>query len=214
MQSQRLRELKAELHRLRRHFLPRKWSPTGSYPDRILDRARGFRVLAHAEIEYYMEQVLLDKVNSRHTEWSANRKPSYLMLCLIAAGKFRWRDDETVNLKLEPLDLLKIKPNDDSINDLISRAVEQYKEIVKDNHGIKDSNIKSLILPTGILLSELDPVWLNSMKSFGFDRGTVAHTSRRGIAIMNIPDPKSEWDTVKQNLLPGLETLDGLVGAL
>ena len=38
-------------------MLPEKFSPTGDYSDRQLDRARGFRLLAHAEIEAFLEDI-------------------------------------------------------------------------------------------------------------------------------------------------------------
>ena len=42
---------------LRRELLPRKFDPTGDYTDRVRTRAAGFRLLVHAEIEFYLEQI-------------------------------------------------------------------------------------------------------------------------------------------------------------
>jgi hypothetical protein len=136
--------------------------------------------------------------------------PSFVITCLIAASKTGWQDAETETLELKPLDIkqIKIRRDDDSIHQMIERAVNQYREIVKENNGIKTSDLKRLIMPVGIALSDLDQTWLNSMNSFGGQRGFVAHTSRLG--VKNPPDPKTEKDTV-DNLLKGLKDLDDIL---
>ena len=52
--SSRFRTLTKELNRLERQFLP-KINPTGIYSDRQLALTIAYRVLAHAEIEAYLE---------------------------------------------------------------------------------------------------------------------------------------------------------------
>lgn len=209
----RFKQLIAELRRLRSHFLPYKWEPTGSYSERKFDRARAYRILVHAEIEFYIENLLLDTVEQKYQAWKVAKSPSYIMTCLVIASKMEWQDVETETLELKPLDLkqIKIRRDDDSIHGIIERAVIRYRDIVKDNNGIKTVDLKRLLMPVGIAMSDLDPTWLNNMNSFGGQRGFIAHTSRLG--VKNVLDPKTEKDTV-DNLLKGLKDLDTMISAL
>lgn len=206
--SLRFTQLQGEIRRLRRHLLPRQWNPTGSYSERIADRARAFRVLSHAEIEYFIENVILDAVEKKYLEWKGARLPSYVMTCLLAASKVDWVDTEASAVGIIPLTGAKIKKDDHSIHDMIDRAVKQYRNIVDDNHGIKPANLKRLIMPVGIALSDLDPTWLNHMDTFGAKRGAIAHRSRLGLSVPL--DPKTESDTVDL-LLVGLKELDAMI---
>ena len=67
--SARFRELRARIRELRKHFLPRRFDDTGSYSARQFDRARAFRLLAHAEIESYLEDVAFDAANNAFRVW-------------------------------------------------------------------------------------------------------------------------------------------------
>jgi len=209
--SPKYKQLKAELNRLRRHFLPKNFDPTGYYSDRRLDRTRAYGLLAHAEIEFYIENITLDIVEREYESWSKHKQPSSIIICLLAACKIGWQDIETKELELNFIDPPKIKKDDESINLIIERAVTQHKNIVRENNGIKSQNIKRLLMPLGIAISDLDPTWINDMNSFGGQRGFIAHTSR--IGLKNLPDPKTEKDAVDR-LLTGLKDLDDLVNSL
>ncbi len=209
--SKRFKQLRSELRRLRSHFLPQRWDPMGAYSERKLDRARAYRILAHAEIEFFIERMLLDIVDREFQRWRNSKKPSHVMICLIAASKVGWQDMETEELGLTRINPPLIKKDHTSIEEVIERAVEQYRKIVKDNHGIMESNLKRLVMPVGIALSDLDSTWLADMNSFGGRRGSVAHTSRLGVTTPI--DPQTEKGAV-DNLLVGLEELDELANEL
>lgn len=206
----RYKQLRIELTRLRNHFLPREWDDTGTYSERKLDRARAYRILAHAEIEYYIENIVLDIVEDKYNEWLQAKKPSYVILCLVAASKIGWEDIESEDgiIEIEPI---KIKREDESIHQMIERSIKQYREIVKNNNGVKTRDIKRLIMPLGLALSDLDQTFINNLNSFGGQRGFIAHTSRLG--VKNIPDPKSEKESIDL-LLRGLKEFDELIAQL
>ena len=54
--SIRFRQIQSRCRDLRRHCLPSVFSATGDYSQRALDRARGYRLLVHAEIESFVEE--------------------------------------------------------------------------------------------------------------------------------------------------------------
>lgn len=215
--TKRFRQLKAELARLRLHLLPSSWDPTNQYSDRKLDRTRAYTVLAHAEIEAYIEDVVLDIVKTHYQLYNQQQKFSYVILRLVVSSLGRWEDKETKELELSdvPLPSAKAVQNaDDPAGEAIQRAFDQYHKIVKNNHGIKEVNLKRLLMPTGITIQQLNglnPTWIANMNNFGAQRGDAAHRSRMG--LKNIPDPRSEKQAV-DDLVDGLKALDELLNLL
>ena len=91
------------------------------------------------------------------------------------------------------------------IDDRIRESRQWLNTYAKSkNNGIKREDVLRLLLPIGINESEIDETWLATTNSFGSSRGQVAHTSNR---VYNAPDPKSEYDTVKE-ILDGLFEID------
>lgn len=171
-------------------MLPRKFDPVGSYSARQDDRTRGYRILAHAEFESYLEDVTAD---------TAKRQ--------VAAFKVNGHLNRTVRAMLFYANVLEqASPASDSpsLAQVVDRAERSLAQKIKNNNGIKAADIKGLLLPVGIRSSDIDQTWLATADSFGADRGLVAHrTARTTLA----PDPKTELDTVRQ-ILKGFGTID------
>ncbi|TMP39872.1 HEPN domain-containing protein [Pseudoalteromonas rubra] len=202
--SNRFKELKTRLRELRLHLLPNTFSPTGDYSDRQQDRARGYRLLVHAEIESYLEDVSKETVTEAIRDWKANQKPSIVIVSFLASYHSSWNVVEEVNNE-EIIQIAKSRKNGkDSVEQVIDLAQKQFTKKLKDNHGVKDKNFKTLILPLGVEISSLDQTWLTNLDSFGTKRGEVAHKAKRAQGSIN---PKDEFDLVN-SLLVGIEELD------
>jgi hypothetical protein len=80
---------------------------------------------------------------------------------------------------------------------------------VQNNHGIKNANLKILLKPIGIDLTDI-PLLAPELESFGASRGKVAHTSG-GTQTTNTIDPSSQHDVVFNKILPELKALDKLI---
>lgn len=120
--SSRFIQLRAELSRARRHFLPRHFDPTGTtYSERKLDRTRAYRILAHAEIESFVEDILRSLVDQRFQQWQNSMQPSRVMVSLMAATEVS-------------------KKGNESVGQVIDRAVKRYRDIIGNNHGIRWRN--------------------------------------------------------------------------
>jgi hypothetical protein len=212
MPSLEFRRLNSELRRLNKHFLPdpRSRSPIGSYSDRKRDRIRAFCVLAHAEIEDFIESICKRKVESACIEWLDHGVAGSVVFGLIGAFAVGWMDNE-VDPVSEPIRVAFKKRDDPSTKLIVEKALKHYKDMVIDNHGIKKRNIKNLLLPLSIALEDLDEVWLNDMEAYGGVRGKVAHSSR--IRITHALDPDEEEDKL-ESLMVGLRELDGKVSRL
>ncbi len=202
--SLRFKEMRARLSELRKNMLPSMFSLTGDYNERQLDRAIGYRLLVHAEIESYLEDVSRDVVTSAISQWKNNGKPSSILIALLASYHSSWHVSDEVSNE-EIMKIAKSRKNiKDSVSEVIELAQTQYVTRLKNNHGIKDNNFKMLILPTGICIDDLDSTWLTNLDSFGAKRGEVAHKSKMATEQIN---PQDEYNLVS-GLLRGLEDLD------
>lgn len=210
-QSPQFRKLERRLKQLRRHLLPKSFSPTGSYSARQLDMASAYRLLCHAEIEHFIEDaakaVVLCKVNAAKLG-----KVSLTALTLVAYHKVGWDGllvDENDNA-IPQTD--KPNPFKHPLSKLLTDAAQEYfGRIVSNNHGIKTENLQRLLKPTGVDFDSLDQAWLTEMDEFGKQRGLTAHTS--AVGVTRSIDPKDEYDRV-EILRNGLETLDQALNKL
>ena len=170
-------------------LLPSKFDPTGFYrnPDKVHYRALSFRIMVHAEIESYLEDRSREVLDAAWTHWKANRVPSETVICLLGFSE--------VALKLPPNSLggSQQKNSYESIDTPLQKAYSVWVTRSRENHGIKESNVLSLVLPLGIEHTKLNATLLNDLSSYGKARGAVAHTSN--YRITQYADPKIEFDT-------------------
>lgn len=211
-QSLRFRKLERRLTELRRHLLPKVFSPTGNYSIRQIDMAMGYRLLCHAEIEDFIESVsrnvVLEKVNLSKTG-----KATLTTLTLLAYYKVSWDgllDTENDEASVQKLD--SSNPFSQPLSKLLDLAAHDYfGRIVTNNHGIRTDNLKRLLKPTGLDFDSLDQTWLTTIDEFGKQRGATAHTSSVGVSRQI--DPKGEFDRIEL-LKKGLGDLDDALGMI
>jgi len=202
--SPQYKELKKRIRELKRHLLPTTFSDTGDYPERVRDRTRGFRVLVHAEIENYLEDLAVNIINEKIHAWNKLAKPSYIIICFIAAYHAGWVTGEDDVSIFSPQN--KVKPKE-KIMEAINAAHQQYRKIINSNNGIKTANLKSIFLPLGIDFSDIDASWLAAIDSFGTQRGQVAHQAKHAHTQI---DPLTESDTVEL-IMEGMKVFDALL---
>lgn len=204
--SKRFKEMRDRLRELRMHMLPEKFSLTGDYTERQLDRARGYRLLVHAEIESYLEDVVKQASINGISKWKNNNKPSVMLISFLASFHSNWDaveefGTEQINRSPKPRNI------GEKVNEIINLAQIQYINIIKHNHGVREKNLKSLICPIGIEMDDLDQTWISNLDSFGSLRGEVAHNTKKTTAQIN---PSDEHERVKA-LLIGLRDLDSKI---
>jgi hypothetical protein len=188
--SKQLRYLKKRINELRKNMLPKKFSPTGDYSERILDRARGFRVLCHAEIEAYLEEIAMETIKEKIKDLKSKSKPSYTVLSFLASYHTGWAQDGKESIIGAKS---RIKPKE-KMEEAIDNAHKQYiATIIKGNNGIKISNLKSIFIPLGIDFDKVDSTWLTNVDNYGKIRGEVAHQSKK---VQKQIDPKTELDSI------------------
>lgn len=208
--SDRFRTLKKELSRLKTQFLP-KFSPTGSYSDRQLARTFAYRVLAHAEVEAYFEDRAWEVAIDAKRHWDSTGSTCRTLISLVVfSGRMMDMPPDT----LTPTKPSKsVPPEKTKVGKKIDLAINCFRQVIEQNHGVKEANILGLLLPIGIDSDDLDPVLLATMNTFGEQRGLIAHSSATSYRTFQPPDPATELSTVQQ-IIQGLLLVDELINNL
>lgn len=204
--TQRFIDFEKRLNELRENLLPANFSATGEYSDKEIDHARGYRLLAHAEIESYLEDISKDTIQKAISEWKRNKKPCLTMISFIAAYHSSWLPNNDLN-DAEILEIAKSRRNYQSIEKVIENASRQFLQKIKDNHGIKENNFYTLISPTGIDTESIDPDLIPNLNSYGSLRGEVAHSTRSTTRTINPQDEINQINCI----LNGLKDLDNKI---
>lgn len=196
--SRRLRQLESRITFLESNILPAA-NPTGYYTKLELDLIRSYVLLVHAEIESYFEDVAREKVQKALLNWTTNRKKSSCLKAVLAYAGNEISYETT----------RKIDSNNISFR--MNKAVNHFVALIQKNHGIKENNIISILIPLGIEITDIDPVWLSTMDAFGNARGSIAHNS---ISILNLIDRNTEVNRINNQILPEIQRLDQIVSKL
>lgn len=186
-------ELKRRIDYLISHNLPTS-NPSGHYTKKQQDEIRSFLLLSHAEFEYYFEDLGKQTAKQALDKWIADHNHKSKVLLYLASFI-----ENTERIKQAETSEKKIKA-----------IVGHYFEIIKNNNGIKKDNILKMLCPIGIEQDQIDNTWLNTITSFGSDRGEIAHTSAR---TQTLREPSDIINDINY-LLTELSTLDELIKKL
>jgi hypothetical protein len=161
--SQRFITLEQELTNLGENFLPRQFNLTGDYSEREIALAVAYRVLAHAEIESYLEDRVLEIAQNALTFWNDKKTTVTLVFLFAFSGLTLDKPPDSLNPGQRSQNL------DDKVkfDRKLGKVFNSFQTAVKDNHGIREKNILLLLLPIGIDSEDIDVIWLQEMDSFG-----------------------------------------------
>src|SRR5688572_18303937 len=89
--SKKLKVLEKQLATLRSYFLPDPFDPLGNYPNasRVQAHTRAYLVLAHAELETFLEEWAKDLARACEIAWDSSRKVNAPMAFLLTSGTDR-----------------------------------------------------------------------------------------------------------------------------
>ena len=129
------------------------------------DRLQSYILLVHAEIEYFLEELGKEVVQS----------------AVLASTTTSCRPlvSRLIYLKTKgTIEITRLSP------DLINSVSKFYERIVEGNHGLKALHLMRLFMPLGLTHRDFDVVFLANMEAFGRKRGGIAHGSARLIQLM------------------------------
>lgn len=181
IKSKQYKSLEKRINQIEKHFNFQQ-SINGITPLQS-DRLRGFILLCHAEFEDYFESVALRLLKEAEDKWDKNKIANYNLASLFIYHE-------------------KITNSDPSVTKA-KKIIADYRQTVKDNHGIKEHNIKQLFEPLGYKMDEFDATFISTLSSFGGMRGETAHTSAK--KAQQSLDKNTEVSRVKDLLKGALE---------
>jgi hypothetical protein len=149
-----------------------------------VDLLHSFTVLAHAEIEEFLEylaRTAIEVTRNRSQGGILTHAGHHLLVSRSirratdggkdpASARYPWF--ATVEATLQ---------NAASPQDLAS-ALEQHESRIKGNHGIKSANVRRLLLPLGYRDYFFEIGLLDRLTAIGNARGAVAHGTGLGVA--------------------------------
>lgn len=200
MKSQLFKELQRRLKVIKKNLMPKN-NFFGDYTAMQIDKFYGFRLLAHAELETYFEQRAIEILGSAKNMFlnGKNNKVINSLLAYIDTNAFEINKCVTSNNRAS-----KIK----DINTIVSETITKYyNEIISKNNGIKKINILKILLPIGVLETQLDSTWLSTIDSYGTKRGDVAHNSIKHNKVGTIINPIDEENTINI-ILTGIDDIE------
>lgn len=143
------------------------------------DRLRGLRLLCHAEFEDYFESIALKLLERGVKKWERRQVANYNLASLLIEHN-------------------RIEING-SIETKLYKIVADYRNIVKNNHGIKGDNIKKLYQPLGYRTEDFDALFLSTLESYGKERGEIAHMSIKH--TQQLLDKNDEYNKIEEILM-------------
>ncbi|WP_343618993.1 HEPN domain-containing protein [Ralstonia sp.] len=155
------------------------------------ERARAFVVLAHAEMEYFIEEVLRDlaKAVLRHAAAGTYGRSA---LALITFGGLDPQNGGTTLSKGK-----KKVPR--VLTTRIGEASANIQKILDDNTGVKEKYLAEMAIPLGLDPDAVDSSWLAELEAFCVARGAFAHMSRGSQGGSHLAvDPKEMWRKVRR----------------
>jgi hypothetical protein len=197
MASQYYRILVNRNKQLCRHFLGRAVFFCQNTP-LSQDKLRAYRLLAHAEIEYYLESIVRHKVQKSLNDWKEKSKTSIVLLSLLAYDNHEFPP--------VPNTIQNVTTKND-LNFRIYRIINDFFGLIDMNHGIKEKNIANLLVRIGIDVTQIDQTLISNMNSYGVIRGDLAHSTYK---IQKLINPNDERLTVERIIID-LQVLDKIV---
>lgn len=203
MASQRFEDIRTGLTRLRSLYLPaHRRQPNDPYTDDEYDRALAYPVMAHAEFEQYIEDRAKELVleTMRFVKVTGMFTPTAVALVSLLVppvkipetlGEFEKNEDSLCSQRQSVLS--GVAP---FLVGSLEKAVETFSGQIGRNHGVKEKNLLTMLLPLGLDTRRIDNLWLKDMSDFGSRRGTLAH--KRMGAIKSVLDPFTDLAAVEK----------------
>ena len=96
----------------------------------------------------------------------------------------------------------------ESIETKVNKIVVDYRnQTIKNNHGIREHNLKEIFEPLGYCLDDFDSAFIATLDSFGIDRGRVAHTAAQTSTIYDKTTEMNRIDGIVHDFLDFQEVL-------
>ena len=185
MNSQQYVALKRRIDYLSTQLLP-KSNPTGNYSRKERDAIRAFLLLSHAELEFYFEAIGKRIAKRALDQWCLNHEYKSKVLTYLSTYT-----ETTERIRRAA-----------TTEDRIKTIIGYYFVSLDDNNGIKEDSILKILRPIGVDYAKIDKTWLNTLTSYGANRGKIAHTSAKTQTLNDPKDILKDINYIMQELSP------------
>nr|WP_321352973.1 HEPN domain-containing protein [uncultured Methanoregula sp.] len=199
--SKRFQELEKSINYLTGFLLPSQ-KPSADYSLEELIRMRSHRILIHAEIESYFEDIAVDKIRTAAAEYKMTKKTGPVLAALFACSQ------RQTPVKLPDTH----NKNRNFFENRLDEESTIFHNMVKNNHGIHQNNILQLLLSIGVCETEIDQTLLIDLDQLGTQRGEFAHTSISNKTKQKF-DPSIERNRIKL-WIPVIQKIDLIIMGL
>lgn len=154
---------------------------------------RSYSFLCHAAIEEYLESISNYVLSESFKELKQNRR----LLEPIASACLYYNVPSSRTIGAGGASLTR----NDFWTMCATSAIQQHRQAIFDNNGIKTKDQDALLEPVGCRIFDFDRVLSQSLNSLGTTRGKIAHT----FSIKSkLPKAglQSQTETLKRLLLP------------
>lgn len=172
------------------------------------DLLHGYRVLAHAEMEAFLESIavtILD-VTEQASRSGALTHAGHHLVVHWAGSRLQKNPGSAPYppfLKADAIANLGRQPTQ------FQSAMKSHRASVDSNHGLRSGNVRKLLIPLGYRDSWFAPGLPDLLDAFADHRGEVAHSSG---AVGTLAFSSGSTELKRTNdLLPGLRLLEQFV---
>lgn len=131
-------------------------------------KLQSFILLTHAVIEQYIEDLCLEVAKEARARFVKKSVITKALVGLVAAQVLAEKASGRASKKIGS-ELVR------NLDDFSKEAFNKFTEAVKNNHGIKKDNLRSLFHPIAVDPIDVDLALVNALDSFGTTRGGIAH---------------------------------------
>lgn len=132
--------------------------------------ARAFVTLAHAELEYYVEEACRELASEALQAGAAGNYGRASVALIGFSGMESLRAGSTLSIgKKKAPRLLSAR---------LGAAHGALIRTIDGNNGVREKHLASIVIPLGLDANCIDNTWLNELDAFCSSRGAFAHMSR------------------------------------
>lgn len=180
---------------------------------KLNNRVRGYCLLAHAEIQGFLEFLSKEYVKYSYQIYEKNQIITELLVFFATYQEYNFPNGGNFD----------IGSTNQSLNDFgtfpsrYNKISEKFLGVIKENNGIKTKDLVKIFYPLGIELDEILKMQCTPiLESFGTKRGNFAHQPYHSIfktstTISNpedfIKDVNIILDSIEKDLIPRLNKL-------
>ncbi|MGH1491802.1 MAG: hypothetical protein ACRBK7_20835 [Acidimicrobiales bacterium] len=176
-----------------------------------VDLLHAYRLLVHAEIENFIENLASTVVDTTENLFR-NGTLTHAGHHLYVGWSISRQSKKPFKARYPMFDAAEATAALGSDYSRLAPALEQHRGRIATNNGIKEANVRTLMMPIGCRENFYAPGLLSQLTDFGTDRGAAAHSSGI-VAAAQWPTGSSEIVRAR-TVIKGLDLLERYIARL